>query len=89
MLFEIILPFERFTTNFARESYVIFVRPFVYHKIIRFGKSSLTVFADKFAFRAHFTPEFPPFVRFHLHNREHFGSFLGGSRRPILTNFYL
>lgn len=71
VLFEIILSFERFTANFARERYVILVRPLVYHKIIRFGESSLTIFADEFAFRPHFAPELPPLIGLHLHNREH------------------
>lgn len=73
VLSQCILSFEHFSAYVAREWYVG-MRPFVYHKIVLFRKSSLTVLAHVFAFRAHFTPEFTTIVRFYLHNREHFAA---------------
>lgn len=73
MLFKVILSFETFPAYFTTKSqFRTFVRSFMDHQIIRFREASLTIFANEFAFRSHFSPKLSTahFV-INLHYSEH------------------
>lgn len=76
MLFKIILTFEGLSTDLTSEGNIVLVTTLVDHKIVRFGKTTLTILADKFycALCTHLLPttKFSAVAfSFHWHYREH------------------
>lgn len=71
---ETILSLHVFAANSTWKRNVwTFVRAFVDHQIVRFRKSSLTIFTNKLTFRSHFTSKIrPTIIAVDSHHRKHF-----------------
>lgn len=81
VVFQVVLPFECFPTNFACECQVVFVGSFMNHQIVWFRKPPLTIFTNEFTFNcSHFSSISARVVfSFYLHNGKHLGGSLFSS----------